>query len=268
MEAIIPIDKPVGWTSFQVVNKLKWHIRHLTGVKKFKIGHAGTLDPLASGLLLVCVGKATKQIEKLQSGIKEYSGTMVLGATTPCYDLERAIDNYYPFEHITTEDIENARNRFVGEIEQTPPIFSAVKVDGQRAYQAAREGDDVAITAKKVTIYEFSVTRRIDNDSDSSSFSLPTSSDDTKDNRFGADTHLYRNPQGVVPEGLPLLDFHVTCSKGTYIRSLARDMGEALKSGAFLSALRRERIGDYRIENAIQLNDIERTITTDILAIE
>lgn len=262
MEAIIAIDKPVGWTSFQVVNKLKWHIRHLTGVKKFKIGHAGTLDPLASGLLLVCVGKATKQIEQLQAGVKEYSGTMVLGATTPCYDLERAIDAYYPYEHITPEAIEQARQQFIGEIEQVPPIFSAVKVDGQRAYQSAREGEEVAITPKKVTIYEFSVNCR-SNRSTLNTPSTPTHSNNQAIKQSSNQSHLYRNPQGAVPEGLPLIDFHVICSKGTYIRSLARDMGEALGSGAFLSALRRERIGDYTIDNAIKLEDIEQVITVD-----
>lgn len=256
---VIPIDKPVGWTSFQVVNKLKWHIRHLTGVKKFKIGHAGTLDPLASGLLLVCVGKATKQIEQLQAGVKEYSGTMVLGATTPCYDLERAIDAYYPYEHITPEAIEEARQRFVGEIEQVPPIFSAVKVDGQRAYLAARNDKEAELTAKRVTIYEFEITG-ISKETSKASSTGPTGPTSTT-------SHLYRNPQGSVPEGLPLLNFHVTCSKGTYIRSLARDMGEALGSGAFLSALRRERIGDYSVDKAIHLEDIESKITPEYLSL-
>lgn len=261
MEAIIPIDKPVGWTSFQVVNKLKWHIRHITNLKKFKIGHAGTLDPLASGLLLVCVGKATKQIEQLQAGIKEYSGTMVLGATTPCYDLERAIDAYFPYEHITPEAIEEARQRFIGEIEQVPPIFSAVKVDGQRAYQSAREGEEITITSKKVTIYDFQIHpifRLSEN---------PVIHLSEKPIINSSETHLYRNPQGSVPEGFPLLNFHVTCSKGTYIRSLARDMGEALGSGAFLSALRRERIGNYSVDNAIHLEDIESKITLEDLCL-
>lgn len=259
MEAVIAIDKPVGWTSFQVVNKLKWHIRHLTGVKKFKIGHAGTLDPLASGLLLVCVGKATKKIEQLQAGIKEYTGTMVLGATTPCFDLERAIDAYYPYEHITDAAIEQARQQFIGEIEQTPPIFSAVKVDGQRAYQSAREGEEIAITPKKITIYEFSVDYRSN---------LNTLITPITPTQSGNQSHLYRNPQGIVPEGLPQLDFRVVCSKGTYIRSLARDMGEALGSGAFLSALRRERIGDYSVAEAIKLEDIENKITIDSLSVD
>ena len=262
LEAIIPIDKPVGWTSFQVVNKLKWHIRHLTGIKKFKIGHAGTLDPLASGLLLVCVGKATKQIEQLQSGIKEYSGTMVLGATTPCFDLERAIDAYYPYNHITDEAIEQARHQFIGEIEQVPPIFSAVKVDGQRAYLAARDDNkEVSISAKKITIYEFEISRSSRSYRDSRLSSQSRLSSESR--ASSPSSHLYLNPQGSVPEGLPLIDFHVTCSKGTYIRSLARDMGEALGSGAFLSALRRERIGDYTIDNAIKLEEIEQVITID-----
>ena len=270
MYSVIPIDKPVGWTSFQVVNKLKWHIRHLTGIKKFKIGHAGTLDPLASGLLLVCVGKATKQIEQLQSGIKEYSGTMVLGATTPCFDLERAIDEYYPYEHITPEAIEKARQQFIGEIEQVPPIFSAVKVDGQRAYQSAREGEEIMITPKKITIYDFKISRA---SRESSQSRYSRESRDSRDSRFSressqSNSHLYRNPQGSIPDGLPLLDFHVTCSKGTYIRSLARDLGLALGSGAFLSALRRERIGDHTISEAFNLEDIEEKITLNTLNID
>lgn len=270
METIIPIDKPVGWTSFQVVNKLKWHIRHLTGVKKFKIGHAGTLDPLASGLLLVCVGKATKKIEQLQAGIKEYSGTMVLGATTPCFDLERAIDNYYPYEHITQEAIEETRKQFVGIIEQVPPIFSAVKVNGQRAYISARDGSPAEIEAKKVTIYGFEISRvysqssnssRSSHSSQSSNSSLSSNSSESRESPA---THLYLNPLGSVPDGLPLVDFHVTCSKGTYIRSLARDFGLALGSGAFLSALRRERIGDYHISDSIKMDEIE-SLTLDKL---
>ena len=155
---VIAIDKPRQWSSFQVVNKLKWHIKRTFGLKKFKIGHAGTLDPLASGLLRVCVGNATKQIEQLQSGEKLYSGTMVLGATTPCYDLEQAVDHYYPTKQITKELIEEARQQFVGEIEQVPPMFSAVKVDGNRAYVSARDGETVDIAPKQVTIYDFEIT--------------------------------------------------------------------------------------------------------------
>ena len=254
---VIAIDKPLQWTSFQVVNRLKWHIRRTFGLKKFKIGHAGTLDPLATGLLLVCVGSATKRIEELQSGIKEYSGTMVLGATTPCFDLEQAIDHYYPTEQITPESIESARPLFIGDIEQVPPMFSAVKVDGQRAYVSARDGSPMEIAPKKITIYDFELgslipsipTPSVPSPSVQSPSTVPTPS-----------RELYRNPQGSVPEGLLQVDFHVTCSKGTYIRSLARDFGIALDSGAFLSSLRRQRIGEYTLDDAITIDDIESLI--------
>ena len=159
---VIPIDKPRQWTSFQAVNKVKSTIRNLYGLKKFKIGHAGTLDPLATGLLLVCVGKATKRINELQDGDKVYTGTMVLGATTPCYDLERAIDNYYPFAHITPALLQSILPQFTGTIEQVPPLFSAVKINGQRAYQYARQtdtGEEAPLpTPKAVRIYEFDIT--------------------------------------------------------------------------------------------------------------
>ncbi|MBP5516886.1 MAG: tRNA pseudouridine(55) synthase TruB [Bacteroidales bacterium] len=255
---IIAIDKPRQWSSFQVVNKLKWHIRRTFGIKKFKIGHAGTLDPLASGLLLVCVGSATKQIEQLQSGVKEYSGTMVLGATTPCYDMEQAIDAYYPYMHITPEMLETERRRFIGAIEQVPPMFSAVKVDGNRAYVSARDGSAVDIQPKTVTVYDFDITsfrqgREIsDNYQPEACVAGPVMK-----------RELYREPQCVVPDFLPQLDFRITCSKGTYIRSIARDFGAALGSGAFLAALRRERIGDYRVDDAISVDAIETTITPD-----
>ncbi|MBP5548020.1 MAG: tRNA pseudouridine(55) synthase TruB [Bacteroidales bacterium] len=249
---IIAVDKPWGWTSFQVVNKLKWHLRHITGQKKIKIGHAGTLDPLATGLLLVCAGNATKQIEQLQTGIKVYSGTMVIGATTPCFDMEQAIDSYYPIDQINAQSLEKARQLFVGEIEQVPPSFSAVKVDGQRAYLSARDGEQPNITSKRVTIYDFTISEPVE--------SQPLSFIQQKEN--DRKRELYRNPQGFVPKGLLQMDFHITCSKGTYIRSIARDFGYALNSGAFLSSLRRERIGDYTLENAIKIDEIEERIKT------
>ena len=255
---VIAIDKPCQWTSFQVVNKLKWHLKHTFGLKKFKIGHAGTLDPLASGLLLVCVGSATKQIEQLQAGVKEYTGTMVLGATTPCYDLEQAIDAYYPYGHITTDMIESTRQSFVGPLEQVPPLYSAVKVDGKRAYFSARDGAVVDIQPKQVTVYDFDIT------------GFRPGREAPEELTYAPATHkpvttreLYRDPQGRIPDFLPQMDFHITCSKGTYIRSIARDMGEALQSGAFLGALRRVRIGDYHLSQAIPLDAIEQTITTD-----
>ncbi len=264
---VIAVDKPRQWSSFQVVNKLKWHIKRTFGLKKFKIGHAGTLDPLASGLLLVCVGSATKQIEQLQAGIKEYSGTMVLGATTPCYDLEQAVDRLYPTRHITEELIEKTRQQFVGDIEQVPPMFSAVKIDGQRAYISARDGEAVAIEPKTVTIYDFAITAFRQGTQTQSEVAEPTTecarplaNDSPNSSR---NPQLYRNPQGEVPEGLPQIDFQITCSKGTYIRSIARDFGLALGSGAFLSDLRRECIGDYTLADALALDDIESVITAD-----
>lgn len=241
------MDKPRQWSSFQVVNKIKWHIRKEFGLKNVKIGHAGTLDPLASGLLLICVGKATKEIERLQQGEKEYSGTMVLGATTPCYDLERAVDHLYPYKHINQELVEKTiADNYLGEIEQIPPHFSAVKVAGERAYQTAREGEKVEIAAKKVLVKEFRVEEFRQGDPNKTP-ALPRIQDE--EDRSGKE--LYRNPRGSVPEGLPEFDFYVRCGKGTYIRSLARDLGESLGSGGFLSGLRRERIGDYTIDMAI-----------------
>ncbi len=256
---VIAIDKPRQWSSFQVVNKLKWHIKRTYGLKKVKIGHAGTLDPLASGLLLVCVGSATKQIEQLQSGEKCYTGTMVLGATTPCYDLEQAIDCYYPFAHITPTLIEQERQQFLGHIEQVPPMFSAVKIDGQRAYISARDGEQVEIAPKTIHIEEFAITAYRPGDGTA----LPPleKSDTTSDYDDKPRRELYRNPLGSVPAALPQLDFRITCGKGTYIRSIARDMGLALGSGAFLSSLCRERIGDHTVANAISVDAIEQVIT-------
>ena len=289
---IIAIDKPAGWTSFQVVNKLKWHIRRTFGIKKLKIGHAGTLDPLASGLLLVCVGSATKQIESLQSGIKAYTGTMVLGATTPCFDLEQTVDHRYPYTHITYQQIERARLSLVGPQEQVPPMFSAVKVDGRRAYVSARDGAEVEIAPKHITVYDFQITayREGHGDNTGHAGSAPTAPAEaprcgepldvqatqsaaarqasqtevtTVEPRPTAKRELYRDPQGIVPPELPQIDFYITCSKGTYIRSLARDMGLALNSGAFLSDLRRHSIGDYSLSEAIKIDDIEKVITAD-----
>ena len=257
---IIPVDKPRQWTSFQAVNKIKAVIRNSYGLKKFKIGHAGTLDPLATGLLLVCVGKATKDITAIQDGDKEYTGTMVLGATTPCFDLEQAVDSYYPYEHITPELIEQVRHQFEGGIMQVPPMFSAVKVDGQRAYQYARRDDpSVTIQPKQVQVYRFEITavRPGIDLKDTIDSKVHKVSKDLKDLKDTNSPHLYDNPQGEVPKHLPQIDFIVHCGKGTYIRSLARDFGAALGSGAFLSALRRTRVGKYSVDNALQLDQIQ-----------
>ncbi|WP_177763305.1 tRNA pseudouridine(55) synthase TruB [Flavobacterium sp. I3-2] len=210
---VLLIDKPLTWSSFQAVNKVKYAlIKNLGLPKKFKIGHAGTLDPLASGLLIICTGKFTKRISELQGQIKEYTGTITVGATTPSYDLETEINETFPAEHITSELIIEITKQFIGEIDQFPPIFSALKKDGKRLYEHARAGEEVEIASRKIEITEFEITRI----------------------------------------ALPEIDFRVVCSKGTYIRSLAFDFGKALNSGAHLTALRRTKIGDFSVENAIE----------------
>lgn len=209
---VLLIDKPLTWSSFQAVNKLKYALKkHFDLPKKFKIGHAGTLDPLASGLLIICTGKFTKKITEIQAQEKEYTGTFVVGSTTPSYDLETEIDATFPIEHITEDLIKKTVEKFIGEIDQKPPVFSAIKKDGKRLYEHARAGEEVEISARKTTIYEFEITRI------------------------------------AIPE----VDFRVKCSKGTYIRSLAFDFGNALQSGAHLTVLRRTKIGDYSVENAV-----------------
>ncbi len=253
---MLPLDKPRQWTSFQAVNKVKSVVRNTYGLKKFKIGHAGTLDPLATGLLLVCIGKATKSIQQLQDGDKVYTGTMVLGATTPCYDLEQAIDQYYPYEHITQALLNEVRQKFIGTIMQVPPMFSAVKVYGQRAYEYARRDDPtVKIQPKPVTIYNFEITAFREGQNN------PDIQDTPSSQIIQSKHHLYDNPQGTIPEHLPQVDFRIRCGKGTYIRSIARDFGLALGSGAFLSSLRREQVGQYSIGQALSLDQIQEYLT-------
>lgn len=218
---ILCIDKPLHWTSFQAVNKMKWILKSRLGLKKIKIGHAGTLDPLATGLLLVCTGKFTKRISELQGQAKEYTGTFYIGATTPSYDLETEIDHTFPTAHINESLIQETVKQFLGEIDQKPPIFSAIKKDGVRLYEHARAGETVEIAFRKTVIHEFEITRI----------------------------------------ALPEIDFRVVCSKGTYIRSLAFDFGTALQSGAHLTVLRRTKIGDYTVEGAIFPDDLENLIT-------
>ncbi|MBQ6069701.1 MAG: tRNA pseudouridine(55) synthase TruB [Bacteroidales bacterium] len=257
---VIPVDKPLQWTSFQVVNKVKTVVRNVFGIKKFKIGHAGTLDPLASGLLLICVGKATKRIEELQAGEKVYSGTMVLGATTPCYDLERAIDHFYPYAHITPELVEKASRQFVGRIEQVPPIFSAVKIGGQRAYRYAREaaeGQEAPMpTSKEVYVSEFTITAFRQGTVVSDAAEMERMGVGEEEPKGVGNWQLYKNPQGRVPEYLPQVDFRIRCGKGTYVRSIARDLGLALDSGAFLASLRREQVGPYTIADAVSVEGV------------
>jgi len=209
---VLLIDKPLHWTSFQVVNKIRWHIRQKFGIKKIKVGHAGTLDPLATGLLILCTGKFTKQIETYQAQIKEYTGEITLGATTPSYDLETEINQTFSIEHVTDDLIYEKAKQFEGEIDQKPPIYSAIKKEGKKLYELAREGKTTEIKSRKITIETFEITNI----------------------------------------NLPRVNFRVVCSKGTYIRSLAFDFGEALNSGAHLSKLRRTKIGAFSVENAIE----------------
>ncbi len=235
---VVLINKPLHWTSFNAVYKVKFtikqylspetYINHVPGVistqkkEKFrlKVGHAGTLDPLATGLLIICTGKETKNIDKYQAEEKEYTGTFVLGATTPCYDLEKEIDKYYPTDHITKEMIQTAAQKFTGTFDQVPPIFSAIRINGRRAYKIARSGKTAEIQAKTISITKFEITRI----------------------------------------AMPEVDFRIVCSKGTYIRSLARDFGEELNSGAHLSALCRTRIGNFKLADAMTIEEFVKSL--------
>ena len=217
---VLLIDKPLAWTSFQAVNKIRWHIKQRFKIKKIKVGHAGTLDPLASGLLIICTGKQTKEIHVYQGQVKEYIGRFTIGATTPSYDLETEIDHRFPTAHITNELIYETAQQFLGEIDQKPPIFSAIKKEGKRLYELARKGEATEIKSRKVTIDEFEITNI----------------------------------------NLPNIDFRVVCSKGTYIRSLAYDFGKALRSGGHLSALRRTKIGAFSVEKAKSIEDFIKSL--------
>ena len=214
---ILCFDKPLRWTSFNLVAKIRSQLCHRLGVKKLKVGHAGTLDPLATGVMVICTGKATKRIDELQAHVKEYVATLQFGATTPCFDLEKPIDKTYPTEHITESLLREVLSRFVGRIEQVPPAFSACKIDGKRAYDLARKGREVELKPKVLVIDEIEL---LDFDQE--------------------------KMQATI---------RVVCSKGTYIRALARDIGQALDSGAHLIALRRTRVGNVRVEDCMQVED-------------
>lgn len=214
---ILFFDKPLRWTSFDVVSKIRWQLSRRLGVKRLKVGHAGTLDPLATGVMVVCTGRATKRIDELQAEVKEYVATLQLGATTPCFDLEKPIDQTYPTEHITEELVREALARFLGRIEQVPPAYSACKVDGKRAYDLARKGEEVELKPKVLVIDEIELQD------------------------FNSATM-----QATI---------RVVCSKGTYIRALARDIGLVLGSGAHLVSLRRTRVGNVRVEDCMQVED-------------
>ena len=219
---ILLINKPLGWTSFDVVKKIKNLIRTKYSLKKLKVGHAGTLDPLASGLLIVCTGKFTKQISELQGQAKIYTGDITLGGTTPSYDLETEIDTKFETNHITENFIKETTAQFIGEIEQKPPIFSALKRGGERLYEKARRGEKFEIEARKVSVHSFDIT--------------------------------------VIE--MPKLGFEIKCSKGTYIRSIAHDFGAALNSGAHLSELCRTAIGDYQLTDALEVSDFEKQLNS------
>jgi tRNA pseudouridine55 synthase len=214
---IVLVDKPLNWTSFQVVNKMRYLLKQNLGIKKIKVGHAGTLDPLATGLLVICIGRKTKEIEGFTNQKKEYTGTFTIGSTTPSFDLETEIDAHFPVDHISEELIKETALSFLGEQIQTPPIFSAKKIDGKRAYESARKGEEVKMRPNPITIYTFNITG-------------------------------FENNK---------VHFLIEASKGSYIRSIANDFGKKLNSGAHLSSLRRTKSGDFSIENACTIEEYE-----------
>lgn len=218
------VDKPYGWTSFDVVNKIRWNLKQKLGVKNIKVGHAGTLDPLATGLLILCIGKDTKKIDQYMPGLKTYTGTILLGKTTPSYDLETEFNEEYETDHISTEMLEQACLKLTGLIEQKPPIFSAKQIDGKRAYDFARAGKEIEMKSVQIEINEFKIDAT----------------------RF------------------PEIDFEITCSKGTYIRSIAYDFGKLLNSGGTLINLRRTKSGDFSIDHSLSPEEIINRIQTEI----
>jgi tRNA pseudouridine55 synthase len=214
--AMLLVNKPLTWTSFDVVNKIRYALRQSLNVKKIKVGHAGTLDPLATGLLIICTGKFTKTLDSIQAQVKEYTGTITLGAITPSYDAETEVSQTFPTEHLTPTQLEEVRDSFIGAQEQFPPVYSAIKVDGKPLYKRARQGEYIEVKARPVTINSFDLTR-VD---------------------------------------IPEVDFKVSCSKGTYIRSIAFDFGKKLDNGGYLTALCRTKIGEYKIEDAWDLTEL------------
>lgn len=225
---ILYFNKPLGWTSFDLVNKFRYKLCRKLQVKKMKVGHAGTLDPLATGVMIVCTGKATKRIDEFQYQTKEYVATLRLGATTPSFDLEKEIDAVYPTEHITREGVETVLQSFVGTIQQVPPVFSACKVDGKRAYELARKGKEVELKSKTLVIDELE----------------------------------------LLECELPVIKIRVVCSKGTYIRALARDIGKALQSGAHLTALERTRIGEVTLDKCMSAEEIDDFLEKNVVEIK
>ena len=218
---VLLINKPLNWTSFQVVNKIRWLIKNKFGIKKIKVGHAGTLDPLATGLLIICTGKMTKKISSFQNQTKKYTGTFLIGSTTPSFDLETKPDNTFPVDHINKNLIINATKSFIGKIKQKPPIYSAIKKDGKRLYESARIGENIEINDRDIEILNFNISRI----------------------------------------NMPHIDFEVECSKGTYIRALANDFGKKLNSGATLYKLNRTKIGEYSVNKSISIEEFTENIS-------
>lgn len=253
---VLAIDKPLRWTSFDVVNRVRWMLCRRLGVKKLKVGHAGTLDPLATGVMLVCVGRATKRIDELQAHTKEYVATLQLGATTPSFDLEQPIDARYPTDHITREMVAAVLPRFLGRIEQVPPAYSAVKVEGHRAYDLARREGDVPLKAKTLVIDEIELMDY------SPASPAPATENQTPEPdplpRTGMRNKAFLTaPQPeAAPVTGPTATIRVVCSKGTYIRALARDIGQALNSGAHLMSLRRTRVGETHVGQCIGMDTL------------
>lgn len=257
---ILGFDKPLTWTSFNLVKAVRNSLSRRLGIKRLKTGHAGTLDPMATGVMIVCTGKCTKLIDKLQAGTKEYIATLRLGCTTASFDAEHEIDGTYPTAHITREMVDEVLSRFRGEIMQIPPVYSAVKVDGKRAFSYARENEEVELKAKPLVIDELELLdinlpeQNVISPNAVEVAGMIKSGVRIKD--FGRKLQHIEDVE-VESEVIPYIKIRVVCSKGTYIRALARDIGEALQSGAYLIGLRRTRVGDIRIEDCLSVNNVE-----------
>lgn len=255
---ILVFNKPYRWTSFNVVAKVRRELSHRLGVKKLKVGHAGTLDPLATGVLLVCTGKATKRIDELQSHTKEYVATIKLGATTPSFDMETEEDATYPYEHITREKVDEVLTHFIGRIEQVPPAYSACKVDGRRAFSLARQGEEVELKAKILVIDEIEVLHFGIVENRIEELDRERNSDDPRDK-------MIRYQTGNLGENHLSLTIRVVCSKGTYIRALARDIGQALGCGGYLTDLIRTRIGEYKLKDCVDIEHLEEWLDAQVI---
>lgn len=265
---ILAFDKPLTWTSFNLVKVVRNNLSRRLGIKRLKVGHAGTLDPLASGVMILCTGKCTKQIDQLQAGTKEYIATLRLGCTTPSFDAEHPIDQTYPTGHITTTSVDDALSQFKGSIWQVPPTYSACKVDGRRAFDYMRQGEEVELKAKELVIDELEL---LDLHLPQQGIHSPHAAEvakmaraDVNIKEYGRDKESYAiaDATDIQPDQLSYLQIRVVCSKGTYIRALARDIGQALQSGAYLIGLRRTRVGDIRISDCMTVENIEQWCET------